>query len=314
MKKDGHGSPHPETRVSVLQIGPNNRSGRLRSVAPLSDDALRALIRSDPARGWRSFIDQYTPLLLGLIRRGGLRDRDEVMEVYVLVCEQLSARGFERLKAQDGARGSIGGWLAVVTRHAIVDWVRSKKGRRRLFQAVEGLPALDRRVFELYYWDERSPSEIAEIVATETSARADLAGVLDALGRLNAALSDRHRAELLALAARAKAPVAIDDTGEAHRLPDATADPETAVRISQLHARFEAALTRLPPEDAAIVRLKFVAGLSNGDVERALGISGVTLARLQSILTALRAALEGLGVSGNDVAFGKHLSLDRSLS
>ena len=282
-------------------------------MAPLSDDALRALIRTDSARGWRSFIDQYTPLLLGLIRRGGLVDRDEVMEVYVQICEQLSARDFERLKSQDAARGSLGGWLAVMTRHAIVDWVRSRKGRRRLFQAVEHLPERDRRVFELYYWDERTPSEIAEQLASETSSRADLPGVLDALGRLHGVLTDRHRADLLALTTRTKSAVPIDETDARERVPDPSADPETAARIAQLNERFERAVSGLPSEDAAIVRLKFVAGLSNGDVERALGITGLTMKRLQDILATLRSSLESLGVSRQDALSGQ-LSLERKPS
>lgn len=280
-------------------------------MAPLSDDALGALIRTDPARGWRSFIDQYTPLLLGLIRRGGLVDRDEAMEVYVQICEQLSARDFERLKSQDAARGSLAGWLAVMTRHAIVDWVRSRKGRRRLFQAVEHLPERDRRVFELYYWDERTPGEIAEQLASETSSRADLAGVLDALERLNGVLTDRHRVELLALTTRSRSAVPIDETDAPDRVPDPSADPETAVRRAQVNECFEKALSSLASEDAAIVRLKFVAGLSNGDVERALGISGLTMKRVQGILAALRTSLEALGVTGEDAAFGAQLSLDR---
>jgi len=280
-------------------------------VAPISDDALRTLIRTDSARGWRTFIDQYTPLLLGLIRRGGLIDRDEVMEVYVQICEQLSARDFERLKSQDAARGSLGGWLAVMTRHAIVDWVRSKKGRRRLFQAVEHLPESDRRVFELYYWDERTPSEIAEHLAVETSSRADLAGVLDALGRLDGVLTDRHRADLLALTTRTKAATPIDDTDSADRVPDPAPDPETAARAAQMNARFEQALGSLSSEDAAIVRLKFMSGLSNADVERALGITGLTMKRLRDILAALRSSLASLGVDGQDTSFTGHLSLDR---
>lgn len=283
-------------------------------MAPLSDDVLRTLIRTDPARGWRNFIDQYTPLLLGLIRRGGLVDRDEVMEVYLSICEQLAARNFARLKSQDAARGSLGGWLAVITRHAIVDWVRSKNGRRRLFQAVEHLPALDRRVFELFYWDERTPGEIAEQLASETSSRADLPAVLDALGRLHGVLTDRHRAELLALTARSKAAVPIDDTDAADRVADPAADPEAAARIAQLNARFDQALGGLTVEDAAIVRLKFVSGLSNADVEHALGINGVTMKRLQNILAALRASLESVGVTGKDAAFGAHLFLDRGRS
>lgn len=276
----------------------------------MSDDALRGLVRSDPARGWRSFIDQYTPLILGLIRRAGVHDRDEMMEVYVLLCEQLSARRFEKLRNQDAARGSIGGWLAVVVRHTVVDWVRSQKGRRRMFQAVQSLPAFDRRVFELYYWGERSVAEIAGILSTETQSDPRLSDVLDALGRLHAALSDRHRADLLALAARSRAPIPLDDTNAADRLPAPLGDPESVRRIGQLNSGLERALAQLPAEDAAIVRLKFVEGLSNSDVERALGIAGLTVKRLQHILSALRASLEAAGITPGDAAFARHLSLD----
>ena len=143
----------------------------------LSDDALRQLIRSNPDAGWRAFIDQYTPLLVGLLRRAGLDDRDEVMDVYVLICEQLSAEGCERLKSHDGARGSIGGWLAVVARNAVVDWIRSRKGRRRLFHAVKGLSRMDQRVFELYYWDERTLTEMSEILSQETGTAAVIARI-----------------------------------------------------------------------------------------------------------------------------------------
>ncbi len=203
-------------------------------MAALSDDALRALVRSDPDAGWRAFIDQYTPLLIGLIRRAGVTDRDETMEVYVLICERLSERRYERLKAQDGARGSIGGWLAVVARHSTVDWIRSKKGRRRLFRAVENLSPFDRRVFELYYWDERAPSEIAELQ------RSDLPSVLDALERVQAVLSDRHRAELVSMAFRSKAPVPIDETDAA----ESVVDPRAARRRcrdrpAQIHRRID---------------------------------------------------------------------------
>jgi DNA-directed RNA polymerase specialized sigma24 family protein len=264
-------------------------------VTPLSDEALRALMRKDAAAGWRAFIDQYTPLLVGLIRRAGLIDRDEVMEVYVAICEQLSARGFERLKSQDAARGSIGGWLAVVARHAVVDWVRSRKGRRRLFQALQDLSRADQRVFELYYWDERTPSEIAELLAQETGEPSSLAVVLGALERVDGALTGRHRAELCALAVRSKVPRALEDLEEGSRIIDGGADPEAAARVAQLNASFERALAALPAEDAAIVRLKYAEGLSNQDVERALGVERLSAARLQGILGRLRDLLADAG-------------------
>jgi DNA-directed RNA polymerase specialized sigma24 family protein len=246
-------------------------------VAALSDDALRALIRSDPDAGWRAFIDQYTPLLVGLIRRAGLTDRDETMEVYVLICERLSERGFERLRGQDAARGSIGGWLAVLARHAVVDWIRSRKGRRRIFQAVQKLPEFDQRVFELYYWDGRAPNEIAELQ------RSDIALVFEALDRIQNALTARHRAELMSLALRSKPPLSIDETDAAERIADPAANPES-------NARLESALRALPPEDATIVRLKYVEGLTNADIERSIGIS-VTPARTSAILSRLRSML-----------------------
>jgi RNA polymerase sigma factor (sigma-70 family) len=261
-------------------------------VTALPDEALRALIRNDPDAGWRAFIDQYTPLIVGLIRRAGVDDRDEMMEVYVLLCERLSARGFERLKSQDAARGSIGGWLAVLARHAAIDWIRSRKGRRRLFQAIRDLPQFEQRVFARYYWDDSAPTEIADLEHAELSA------VLDALDRIQSTLSDRHRADLMAAAVRSKPPIALDDIEAA----DPRAGPETAVHIAQLNERFETALRRLPAEDAAIVRLKYVEGLTNADIERAIGISGVTASRLQNILTRLRSALANLGVDARDIA------------
>jgi DNA-directed RNA polymerase specialized sigma24 family protein len=69
-----------------------------------------------------------------------------------------------------------------------------------------------------------------------------------------------------------------------------------------LNATFETALSRLPAEDAAIVRLKYVEGLSNADIERAVGATGVTTSRLQDILRRLRSALVSLGVDARDIA------------
>ena len=251
----------------------------LHRVAALDDNALRDLIRIDPDAGWRAFIDQYTPLIVGLIRKAGLTDRDETMEVYVLICERLSERRFERLRGQDAARGSIGGWLAVIARHAAVDWLRSRKGRRRIFQSVRSLEPFDQRAFELYYWDERSPAEIAGLL------RRDLPDVFEALDRIQSALSARHRAELLSMAMRSKAPVALDETDAAETIADPRANPEAG-------ARLESVLRRLSKEDAAIVRLKYIEGLTDAEIERAIGLN-VTAARTTSILSQLRLLLGG---------------------
>ena len=55
-------------------------------------------------------------------------------------------------------------------------------------------------------------------------------------------------------------------------------------------------------EDAAIVRLKYVEGLTNADIERAIGTKGVTTGRLQNILGRLRSALQSAGIDARDIA------------
>jgi RNA polymerase sigma factor (sigma-70 family) len=86
------------------------------------------------------------------------------------------------------------------------------------------------------------------------------------------------------------------------RIADPRIDPEMSMRVAQLNERFETALSRLPAEDAAIVRLKYVEGLTNAAIERAIGASEVTTSRLQDILGRLRSALVGLGVEARDIA------------
>jgi RNA polymerase sigma factor (sigma-70 family) len=114
----------------------------------------------------------------------------------------------------------------------------------------------------------------------------------------------------LSLAIRTKPPLALEDADAAETIPDSRIDPETAVRIAQLNAILNASLHQLPPEEAAIIRLKYVEGLTNAAIERALGVKGITLTRMQDILVRLRATLERAGIGAPDVALAPGISLD----
>jgi RNA polymerase sigma factor (sigma-70 family) len=275
-------------------------------VSGLSDPEFRTLLAADPRRAWRAFIDQHTPTLLALIERAGIVNRDEAMEIYVLACERLSEDDCRRLRRRDPAKGSIQAWLAVVIRHVVVDWVRSRAGRRRLFGAIKRLEPFDRQVFELYYWEDRMPAEIAEIVGTRSATPVGLDAVFAALARIERALTDRHRADLLSLAVRSRVPVSLDDEeAPAVDAVDASPDPETAVVASEARDRLAAALSGLPAEDAAIVRLKFIQGLSLREIERALHLTGLTEARLDRILESLRTTLNRGGTSGPEAAWAR---------
>ena len=269
----------------------------------LSDDALRALLLRAPERGWRAFVDQYTPLLLSLIAREGVSDRDHVGDVYLRVCERLAANGAERLRRHDPRKGALAAWLTVVVRHVVVDWVRSRAGRRRLFRGVTRLDRFDQRVFELYYWEHRRASEIAERLGAERQQRVNLGDVLDALQRIDDAMTDHHRRRLLTALARTTPAVSLD-TGAVppSEVQEPRADPEQALRVRQLDELFAAALASLPAEDAAIVRLTFVQGWTRDQIRRALHLDELSRDRLTAILDRLRSILRARQVGLSEAA------------
>ena len=273
------------------------------------DERLLALLRESPEQGWQAFVQEYTPTLLALIERAGITNHDEAMDVYVRTCERLAERGCERLLRRDGTRGSLAAWLAVVVRNVTVDWVRTRAGRRRLFECIKRLDRRDQEVFELYYWQERSPSAIADALATGRGEPVSLTDVFDALERIERALSERQRAELVSWTMRARPMARFDAQTDDAPLDVASAepDPERGLRVRRFDAALAAALARLPREDAAIVRLKFVQGLSNAEIERALRIERLTTARIEAIVASLR---DALAVAREDAAVAMaHLSL-----
>jgi DNA-directed RNA polymerase specialized sigma24 family protein len=264
---------------------------------------LRTLLIEDPERGWRAFVDQYTPTILALIARAGVADRDDAADVYVRVCERVGERDCARLRRHDPAKGALAAWLTVLVRHVVVDWVRSRAGRRRLFRAVARMDAFDRRVFELFYWERRRATEIAELLQVERRRPADLPEVLDALERIDVAVSDSHRRQLLALVARTKPAASLDtDDLPAEVVQESRADPERAATARELDRLFAAALAALPAEDSAILRLTFVQGMSREDVRRALHLPHLTRDRLSAILARLRSVMAGMRLGPGDAA------------
>ena len=254
---------------------------------------LQRLLEADPSAGWRAFIEQYTPAMVALIERLGMRDRDDAMDLYTLVCERLRADDCARLRRLDPSSGSLHAWLAVVVRHVAADWVRSREGRRRLFGVVRQLDDRCQRVFQLFYWDDRSTQEIAEALSAESGSVVSVVDVLEALDTVHEALTTRHFSELVSLTARSRPPVSLDAELERGRVDAADRRPavDASLDARDRDAALDRALAALPAEDAAIVRLHYLQGLALADVERALHVSPVTRARLRAILESVRAAL-----------------------
>jgi RNA polymerase sigma factor (sigma-70 family) len=257
----------------------------------LSDRELREQLVTDSREGWRVFVNQFTPGMLATIEHAGVREHDDVMDVYVRVCEHLAADDCARLRRHDPGKGALGAWLTVVVRRVVVDWVRSRKGRRRMFHAIEQLGDLDRRVFELRYWRKKQVSEIVELSARDLGRAVSIADVFESLERIELAMSARQRADLLAMLAREGTPASLDDEPVVSTAISADADPEQRASEIEISEELKRALAALPPEDSLIVQLLYVDGLTRRQVERALHISNLPTERSQALLTKLKGLL-----------------------
>ena len=270
----------------------------------LSDGELRSLLIEDPGRGWRAFIDQFTPRLLALIERGGIRDQDEAMEVYTLVCERLAEDDCARIRKFDPSKGAIGAWLSVLVRNTMIDWVRARAGRRRLFKSVQALPPLEQKVFELYYWENKLPAEIVGALEGQFGSPS-LAAVFEAFERVQAALTDRQRAELVAMTARSATPASLDaptdDEEQTIDAPDPHADVESQARVQEIDALMERALSALPPREAVIVRLKFVEGFTLKQIRAAVDAPGLSEQDVHGIVERLKQRLAAAGLAAPDI-------------
>jgi RNA polymerase sigma factor (sigma-70 family) len=271
-------------------------------VADRADQALQRLLTEDPRQGWTMFVDAYTPTLLSLIERSGVAERDEVLDVYVRVCERLAANDCARLRRYDARRGALAAWLTLVVRHAVVDWVRSRKGRRRFFNGIRRLDRFDRQVFELYYWRQLRPADVAQSLHRTLGRAVSLDEVLTALDRVHGALTDRNRAQLASLLVRTRRvePLDAGDDRPSLQPADTGDDPEKALQARESEAAWTDALRDLSREEAVIVRMLFVHGWARHEVQRALHLRELTSARIQGILAKLREALVRRGIGPRD--------------
>jgi len=286
----GYLTPHTGPRA----VGASMARVRLVEMSGLSDRELRERLIADADSGWRAFVDQYSARLLQLIEQCGVRDRDDAMDLYVHVCERLAADDCARLRRHDPAKGALAAWLSTVVKRMLVDWVRSNQGRKRLFGSVKALSSTDQQVFEMYYWRRHTPAEMASLVRDESGRSIGMSAVFAALERVERALTDRQRAELITLAARASGAISMDDDeGEpVISVASGAPNPEAAILAAQDQRALNAALASLDPEDRVIICMRFMDGLTLAEIKRALHLDSLSPERVSRIVAALRVALE----------------------
>ena len=242
-----------------------------------------------PEVAWDVFIGRYRRLIFAGIRHYA-QDYDDVMEVFTRVCEALREDDFRRLRryaAQPVHTARFSTWLVTVVRHLTIDWFRQRDGRRRLPALAEGLPPLQRRIFEHVFLEGRSHVEAYELIRAREAPAMAFGAFLTELRAVYQAVTKGRRGVLLP--ELAQVPVAEAETS----------DPEeSGERIALL----EQGLASLEPADRVVVELYVLEELPAGDVARIVGLPNAKAVynRAYRALAVLRERLEAAGIRRRD--------------
>jgi RNA polymerase sigma-70 factor (ECF subfamily) len=165
--------------------------------------SLVASLQARDEQGWERFVYIYGPLIYSWCRKAGVAEADagDLLQ-QILGKIHVSISSFHKSSPADTFRG----WLATITRHAIVDFFRKQRQHAvgaggteawqqlnnipaqvdlssesqdqnvrelalRAFQVIESeLPEQSRRLLELTVFEEKSAAEAAQILGMTPSA------------------------------------------------------------------------------------------------------------------------------------------------
>jgi RNA polymerase sigma factor (sigma-70 family) len=254
-------------------------------------DAWRTRLEErDAVVAWDLFLERYRKLIVATIRRL-VPDSDDVMDVFVLVCEALRADDLARLRRFTEAaeqRASFSTWLVTVVRNLTIDWLRHRDGRARPSSHVV-LPPMQSRILDLLARG-CSHVEAFETIRSRDEAPLSFAAYLHELNEVYRAIGGAPLA-----AARHHVP-----SGMPQELPGASEEPYTATDAPERMAR---ALATLPPADRLAVQLFVIDGLRAADVARTVGWanSKTVYNRVYRALRLMRTLFERQGIGRDDL-------------
>lgn len=257
------------------------------------EDWVAALQRGQPEAAWDLFLGRYRRLIFAAIRHYA-QDYDDVMDVFARVCEALREDDLRRLRRyaeQPEHRARFSTWLVTVVRHVTIDWFRQRDGRRRLSAIAEGLPPLQRRIFEHLFLHRRSHVETYEMLRAEEGS----------LGLSFRQFLKELRATYQAVTAGRRGRLPLELGGPPPPEPaDSPVDPLSAGDTAEALA---GAMKSLGPEDRAAVELYVIEDLPAQDIARILGLPNAKAVynRVYRALAALRSELERAGIQRVDL-------------
>lgn len=264
---------HPGTAPdSSLAIFPATAS----AAAPRTPDAaLFARFDHDPHGAWQRFLERYADTICATLRGLGF-DYDQVMDRFVYVCEKLAENDYRRLRSVRyfGDRGEVTPWLRQVVKRLAINWAQSREGRRRLLKPIARLAELDQRIFEIYFWQGRTPSEVCERLRNEHDPSVELLDVFAGLERIFRCLSAKKLWRLVSGLTGRRKPLSLTyEEGDGERpVPCLAADPEEALLRRERRRHLETALAELEPYQRRLIELRYRDGLGIPEAARALDL------------------------------------------
>ena len=283
------------TQMREIQNDPQRP---VRSSTATTDGELLTLFQREPDQAWRLFIDRYADMIFSLIRGLGF-DYDQAMDRFVFVCEKFCEKDFRRLKGikYAGSRGDLTPWVRQVVKRLCINWAWSADGRKRLLKPIARLAPIEQRVFELYFWQGLSPSEIDERLRQEHFEDTEPASVFVALDRIFSQLSQKKLWRLISNLARARGFVSLDAIDEESGLSwepiDEELDPERDLIQREQDRLLQQALTHLPERQVVVLQFHFEHALSIKEVAGILGMEEREVRKLVNVgLEQLRTLLK----------------------
>lgn len=260
-------------------------------------DLLEQLSAGRVDTAWHEFLASYGSLIRHVIRD---HDPDESAadECFAHVCGALSDDGCRRLRSfrVDGP-AQFRSWLVTVVSNLCIDWRRREQGRNRLPRSVSALPELDQQVYRCIYMRRMSRAQCAQALLQDFPGLTESA-VAGINARLFALLTPRQRWQLSVRNRPLQQLTAGHGTEEGEegcQLADPEPGPEEAAEELQDQARLQAALSRLPPDQRLLLRLRYEQNLTLAEVARLTGQADPFRAnrRIQAALAALAELLAG---------------------
>lgn len=153
-----------------------------------ADLDLTQAVSSGSLEAWHEFIERYSGLIYGVIRRHLFgADDDEVRSVYVDILKSLYDGDISKYRGES----FLSTWLIVTARRRALDFYRKHHGRVRKPESLNDLSEFDQKVLQLYF-AERLPIEIVVHTLKWRGYFADAEEIIKSIQRIEHVMDRRY--------------------------------------------------------------------------------------------------------------------------